>query len=165
LPPFSDAEYVVVRKPVQGNDLTHNDNLSLPPFTDTEARAPSNIRNPFLVVLDANIALRSFRSNPLPLRQEDMELIDLTVRLVEKIFFKPLVGALDKKFLDLHNYRVAVALRDEEGKAGASRLGRVVERPGPGASHEEMTEYHRYLMSGQGMQFFHFIYFVLCFSL
>jgi len=70
-----------------------------------------------------------------------MELIDLTVQLVEKIFFKPLVDALDKELLDLHNYHVAVALQgDEEGKAGASRLGRVVERPGSGPSHEEMTD-------------------------
>jgi len=76
-------------------------NLSLPSFTDTEAHASSNIRNPFLVVLDANIALRSFRSNPLPLRQEDMELVDLAVQLVEKTFFKPLVDALNNEFLDL----------------------------------------------------------------
>ena len=52
---------------------------------------------------------------------------------------------------------------DEEGKAGASRLGRVVERPGPGASHEEMTDYHRYLMCYLAIFFIFFFHF--CFSL
>ena len=36
-----------------------------------------------------------------------------------------------------------------------------MERPVPGASHEGMTEYHRYLMSGQSItcNFYYFIHF------
>ena len=40
---------------------------------------------------------------------------------------------------------------DKKGATNSCRIGRVVERPGPGASHDEIIEYRRYLMSEHGI--------------
>src|ERR1700678_2336940 len=101
-----------------------------------------------------------------------MELIDLTIELVEKIYFKPIV---DKVLINLQQLRVIIqATHDAEGDVEtgtANGLGTgkpgdkdkdkatcgkglrtmtVVMKPGPDASHDEVIEYRQYLMSGCG---------------
>lgn len=80
----------------------------------------------------------------------------LTIQLAEKIGYKPLMGAIEKELLEFLNGRdVTPAKRNGKGDAKpvkSSRMGRV-ERPGPGASCEEMMDYRRYLMSGQSMTY------------
>ncbi len=145
----------------------------LPPFTGPQARVAPDILNPFLVVINAEMAFRRFKRHPHSLCDEYTELIDLTISLVEKIYFQPLVYEIE---METEEIRVQFA-KDAEGDvrmgsvdkfraktsidknksinlkdAGkSSRSGRVVERPGPGASHDKVIEYRQYLMSGQGM--------------
>jgi hypothetical protein len=129
------------------------------------------------------MAFRRFRRYPSSLCQEFTELIDLTIKLAEKIYFQPLVDEIEEEMERNRNARnVAIqAAKDADGDVrmgsmkgfGAktsnkdkiitqkdarkfSRTGRVVERPGPGASHDEIIEYRQYLMSGRGMTF-HFL--------
>jgi hypothetical protein len=141
----------------------------LPPFTGPQARQfPDNL-NPFLVVLNAEMAFRRFKRYPHSLCDEYTELADLTLDLVEKIYFQPIVDEIEKERKEL---RVSLAKDAEEevhmgsvDELGAktsddrdrtitrkaeksSRTGRVVERPGPGASHDKIIEYRQYLMSG-----------------
>lgn len=57
-----------------------------------------------------------------------MELVDLTIQLVEKIFFKPLIHTIEKEFLEIHNHRPAVAQAainaegDDEDKRGGCEI-------------------------------------------
>jgi hypothetical protein len=152
-----------------------NDDQRLPPFTGPQARAQADALNPFLVVINADMAFRRFRRNAYPLCQEFTELIDLTIKLAEKIYFQPLVERIEEEIERIRNAHAAIqAAKDADGDVrmgsmdefGAktsnktitrkdarkfSRTGRAVERPGPGASHEEIIEYRQYLMSGRGM--------------
>ncbi|KAF9553431.1 hypothetical protein CPC08DRAFT_767543 [Agrocybe pediades] len=149
-----------------------NDQDLLPPFA-TEGR-PEGVAllNPFLVVIHAGIAFRRFKKLSLPsLCEHYEELIKLTLDLVEKIYFEPLVDRVDEYRAA---YRHSVSAKDSDGDvamtgtvdefgagkasdndktitkrtARNSRTGTVVKRPGPDASHEERVEYSLYLMSG-----------------
>ncbi len=149
----------------------------LPCFAGPQLRAPVDILNPLLVVINAEMAFRRFKRTPHPLCQEYDELVDLTIELVKKIYFQPLVDIAWKEIEEIRLTRnIAVeAARDAEGDVhmgnvdefGAktrdgedktitrrdgrfSRTGRVVERPNPGACHDKTIEYYQYLMSGQG---------------
>jgi hypothetical protein len=156
-----------------------NDGLRLPPFTGPQARKSADALNPFLVVINADMAFRRFRRNASPLCQEFTELIDLTIKLAEKIYFQPLVDEIEEEIERSRSVRniaiqaakdaardVRMGSMDEFGAKTSndkdknitrkdarkfSRTGRVVERPGPGASHGEIIEYRRYLMSGRDM--------------
>jgi len=122
------------------------------------------------------MAFRRFKRAPHPLCQEYDELIDLTIELVKKIYFQPLVDIAWKEIEETRSTRniVVEAARgagdvhmgsvDEFGEITEdrkdktitrrdgrySRIGRVVARPDPGACHDETIEYYQYLMSGQG---------------
>jgi hypothetical protein len=152
----------------------------LPAFMSYRARASEDILNPFLVVINAEIAFRRFKRRPHPpLCAEYMELIDLTIELVEKIYFKPIV---DKALINLQQLRVVIrTTHDAEGdvemgtadglgtgkrgdkdkdktitkatRGKGSRTRTVVMKPGPDASHDEVIEYRQYLMSGCGRPF------------
>jgi hypothetical protein len=152
----------------------------LPAFMSYRARASEDILNPFLVVINAEIAFRRFKRRPhSPLCAEYMELIDLTIELVEKIYFKPIV---DKALINLQQLRVVIrTTHDAEGdvemgtadglgtgkrgdkdkdktitkatRGKGSRTRTVVMKPGPDASHDEVIEYRQYLMSGCGRPF------------
>ncbi|PPQ81299.1 hypothetical protein CVT26_015208 [Gymnopilus dilepis] len=143
-----------------------NSTPCFPAFTsgsgNTRARAPEDSNpnpdapNPFLVILHAGRAFRRFRRqlHPPPLCAEYNELINLTLELVDKIYFKPLVEVLMERMK--RNRAYLASIRDQNRGATAqvkilgrnSRTGRVVEEPGPGASHDELIEYTEYLMSG-----------------
>ncbi|KXN85511.1 hypothetical protein AN958_11236 [Leucoagaricus sp. SymC.cos] len=150
---------------------SENNKPRLPAFTSNRARASEDVLNPFLVCLNAEIAFRRFRRRPHPLCAEYTELIDLTIDLVHKIYFKPLVDQIEWK---LNQSRLAYS-KDAEGDVNMggtvdefgtgeavgndktitsrvigkkSRTGTVVKRPGPFASHDEIIEYNQYLMSG-----------------
>ncbi|PPQ88492.1 hypothetical protein CVT25_013161, partial [Psilocybe cyanescens] len=140
------------------------------------ARASENALNPFLVILNAEIAFRRFKRRPHPLCAEYTELIDLTIDLVHKLYFKPLVDQIEWKRAQARlaystdpegNANMAGTV-DEFGTGKAedknttitprvidkkSRTGTVVTRPGPIASHDEVIEYNQYLMSGCGRHF------------
>jgi hypothetical protein len=163
------------------------DDERLPSFAGPN-REDQDILNPFPVVLNADMAFRRFKRRPLSLCKEYSDLIELTRELAEKIYFKPLVQKIEKRIAE---YVAPTKSGDEDvhmeggDEFGAqtskdndetvtrknvgkfSRLGRVVERPGPGASYEEMIEYRKYLMSGRGMafQFSEFMALCLCIRL
>ena len=153
-----------------------NDDQRLPSFTGPQARALADSLNLFLVIINADMAFRRFRRNASPLCQEFTELIDLTIKLAEKIYFQPLVNEIEEEMERNRNARnVAIqAAKDADGDVrmnefGAttsndrnktmtrkdarkfSRTGQVINKPGPGASHDEIIEYRQYLMSGRGM--------------
>ena len=144
----------------------------LPPFLPNRARTLEDMLNPFLVVLNAGIAFRRFMRQPRQLSAEYMELINLTLELVDLIYYKPVVEAVRKKLQRFHaafgtdsssDINISKAA-DEFGSRSLgrnSRTGRVVKEPGPGASYEELIEYQEYLMSGCGRPFLFFF----CFSL
>ncbi|KAF9562950.1 hypothetical protein CPC08DRAFT_706276 [Agrocybe pediades] len=70
-----------------------NNQPRLPAFTTCQTpRASKDVLNPFLVVLNAEIAFRRFKRRSYPLCDEYTELVDLTIDLVNKIYFKPLIG-------------------------------------------------------------------------
>ncbi|PPQ73761.1 hypothetical protein CVT26_011879 [Gymnopilus dilepis] len=130
-----------------------------PAFPPDRARASEDMLNPFLVVLNAGIAFRRFMRQPRRLCAEYMELINLTLELVDLIYYKPVVEAVRKKLQRFHaafgtdssgDITISKAA-DEFGSHNLgrnSRTGRVVKEPGPGASYEELIEYQEYLMSG-----------------
>ncbi|KAF4612538.1 hypothetical protein D9613_012773 [Agrocybe pediades] len=118
----------------------------LPPFTSNRGRAEKDILNPFLVVLNAEIAFRRFREQPRRvLCQEYNELIDLTIDLMDKIYFQPVIEAEREEMDDLYK---DVDLDRPRELPKNSRMGVVVKKPGRDASVDEVIEYHRYLMSG-----------------
>ena len=151
----------------------------LPPFTGPQARAPEDTLNPFLVVINAEMAFRRFKRNPHALCKEYEELIDLTIELVQKIYFQPLVIRIEVEIEKIRTGRIAAVqdAKDAQGDVhmggvdefGArtnndadktitrkdagrfSRTGRVVNRPDPDAPHDMIVEYLQYLMSGRGM--------------
>jgi hypothetical protein len=154
-----------------------DDNMPrLPAFSSNRARNSEDVLNPFLVVINAEIAFRRFKRQPHALCTEYTELIDLTIDLVDKIYFKPLVDEIEEK---LNQTRLVYSkdtdgdvnmggTADEFGTGKAvdnektitsrtsgknSRTGTVVKRPGPNASHGEIVEYRQYLMSGCGRPF------------
>ncbi|KAF4621997.1 hypothetical protein D9613_009562 [Agrocybe pediades] len=127
-----------------------NDQDLLPPFA-TEGR-PEGVAllNPFLVVIHAGIAFRRFKKLSLPpLCKHYEELIKLTLDLVEKIYFEPILDIVDE---NRAAYRRSVYVKYSDGDVAMtgrnSRTGTVVKRPGPDASHEERVGYSLYLMSG-----------------
>ena len=143
-----------------------------PSFDCPNARAPEKMLNPFLVVVNADMAFRRFRRQSYPLGNEYSELVDLTISLVEKIYFQPIIAGIQRRmeigvrFTQDADADVEMGGVDEFGaKAGdeknktitqknghrSSRMGKIVERPAPGAPHEKFIEYYQYLMSGQGM--------------
>jgi len=144
----------------------------LPCFAGPQLRAPTNILNPLLVAINAEMAFRRFRRTPHPpVCQEYEELIDLTIELVKRIYFQPLVDIVWKEIEEIRSTRNIAVLeaardmhmgsmdektRDGEDKTTTrrdgrfSRTGRVVERPDPGTCHDKTIEYYQYLMSGQG---------------
>lgn len=155
---------------------SENNTPRLPAFASNQARASEDTLNPFLVVLNAEIAFRRFRRRPHPLCAEYTELIDLTIDLVHKIYFKPLVDQIEWR---LDQTRLAYST-DAEGDVNMegtvdefgtgkvvdndesitqkavgkkSRTGGVVKKPGAGASHDDITAYRQYLMSGCGRPF------------
>jgi len=73
--------------------------LSLPAFTFVSERPPGSVLNPFLVVLNAEIKFRRYRrqsqSEPpsIPLPDDVQQLIDLTIELVELLYWKPVRAA------------------------------------------------------------------------
>ena len=142
-----------------------------PSFDAPNARVTKKLLNPFLVVINADMAFRRFRRQSYPLGNEYSELVDLTISLVEKIYFQPIIADMQRMMkFPLRSTQDADDVEmggvDEVGaKAGdekdmtitqknghrSSRMGRIVKRPGPGAPHEKVIEYYQYLMSGQGM--------------
>lgn len=152
-----------------------NDKPRLPAFPSNQARSLEDMLNPFLVVLNAEIAFRRFRRKSRPLCAEYTELVDLTIELVSKIYNKPLV---DEIMRDITKLNVAYSL-DKDGDADmegtvdefgmnkgvdnvtitqkqvgkGSRAGGVVKKPGVGASHDDVIAYRQYLMSGCGRPF------------
>ena len=157
-----------------------NNSPQLPAFASNQARTSEDTLNPFLVVLNAEIAFRRFRRRPHPLCTEYTELIDLTIDLVNKIYFKPLVDQIEWR---LNQTRLAYST-DAEGDVNMegtvdefgmgkvvdndetitqkavgkkSRTGGVVKKPGAGASHDDITAYRQYLMSGCGRPFLYSI--------
>ncbi|KDR80411.1 hypothetical protein GALMADRAFT_242836 [Galerina marginata CBS 339.88] len=142
-----------------------NSSPRLPAFASNRARLPEDALNPFLVVLNAEIAFRRFKKRPHPLCAE----------LVNKIYFQPLVDVLEQRRKET---RLAYSTKAEGDvameetvdkfrtrKAGdnvkRSRTGTVVQRPGPDASHDEIIGYSLYLMSGCGRPF---LFLPLCFK-
>jgi len=158
---------------------SENDKQWLPAFASNRARALEDTLNPFLVVLNAEIAFRRFKRRPHPLCADYTELINLTIDLVDKIYFKPLVDQIEWK---RNQTRLAYSTDaegdvnmggtvDEFGTGKAvdndktitprgigkkSRMGTVVKQPGPVASHDEIIKYNQYLMSGCGKLFVFF---------
>ncbi|KAF9550046.1 hypothetical protein CPC08DRAFT_768962 [Agrocybe pediades] len=132
----------------------------LPAFSGNTARAPGDMLNPFLVALNAEIAFRRFRERHMaqsPLCKEYDELIDLTIELVNKIYFQPLIDALHRETETLRiifsgERKGKAAEKDtprrRRDRAENSRMGVVVSEPSPDASPEEVIKYYRYLMSG-----------------
>lgn len=127
------------------------------------------------------MAFRRFKRNPHALYEEYEELINLTIELVQKIYFQPLVSRIEEEIEKIRTGRIAAVqgAKDAQGDVhvdefGArtsnnadkvitrkdagrfSRTGRAVEKPDPAAPHNKIIEYHQYLMSGRGMTF-HFL--------
>ncbi|KAF9557060.1 hypothetical protein CPC08DRAFT_710699 [Agrocybe pediades] len=126
----------------------------LPAFSSNATRAREDMLNPFLVALNADIAFRRFRERQHPLCKDYDDLIDLTIELVNKIYFQPLIDALN---WETANFRIIFSKEKKSKPAGNakpreltknSRMGVVIPEPGPGASPEEVIKYYRYLMSG-----------------
>ncbi|KAF4618113.1 hypothetical protein D9613_012684 [Agrocybe pediades] len=126
----------------------------LPAFSSNRARAQGDMLNPFLVILNAEVAFRRFRERPHPLCQDYNELIDLTIELTDKVYFQPAIDAQRR-----HYARLLILYPDspkDEAEdndkprelAKNSRMGVVIDEPGPDASAEEVIEYNTYLMSG-----------------
>lgn len=153
-----------------------NDEPRLPAFSSNNGHAPEDVLNPFLVAINAEIAFRHFKRQPHDLCSEYTDLINLTIELVDKIYFKPLVNNVVS---NVNKIRASFQSRDAEGdvntgevdefgtsramdrdqtittkatRSKGSRTGTVVRPPGPDASHDEVIEYRQYLMSGCGMQ-------------
>ncbi|KAF4612746.1 hypothetical protein D9613_011879 [Agrocybe pediades] len=124
------------------------DNASprLPPFTSNDrGGAEKDMLDPFLVVLNAEVAFRRFRERPQPLCKDYNHLIDLTIDLMEKIYFEPVIEEERQ-----HNARLCQTVDNDKPRelARNSMMGVVIKDPGPDASIEEEIEYRRYLMSG-----------------
>ena len=155
----------------------------LPSLAGPQDRAPADNLNPFLVAINADMAFRRFKRNPVPLCADYEELVDLTIKLADKIYFQPLVDQIEDEIEKIRSGRIVavecaketqtqeeVHMEDESTTEKAdddeekpitnkeaarfSRTGRLVKKPGPGASHEETIDYFQYLMSGRGMFFF-----------
>ncbi|KAF4618075.1 hypothetical protein D9613_012655 [Agrocybe pediades] len=127
----------------------------LPPFTSNRGRAEKDILNPFLVVLNAEIAFRRFREEPHRhvLCQDYNEVIDLTIDLMDKIYFQPVIEAEREEMARLCTIFLGAKYKDVDLDRPRelpknSRMGVVVKKPGRDASADEVIEYHRYLMSG-----------------
>ena len=138
-----------------------NDKAIFPAFmSNNSCNEPEHTLNPFLVVINAEIAFRRFRRCPSPptLCPEYMELIDLTIELVDEIYFQPTV----KSILSIDNFGTGKRRKKDKDKiitSGAarskgSRMGTVVKDPGPGAPHDKVLEYELYNMSGCGISLF-----------
>ncbi|KDR66036.1 hypothetical protein GALMADRAFT_232746 [Galerina marginata CBS 339.88] len=134
-------------------ETSENDSPRLPAFPSNRTRVLEHALNPFLVLLNAEIAFRRFKRRSHPLCADYTELIDLTIDLVDKIYFKPIVDQIERRrnqdrlvYSTHKDVHIDKAVTKESAKN--SRMGIVVEQPGPDASHEEIVEYHQYLMSG-----------------
>lgn len=132
-----------------------NDKAILPAFMSNNARTePHHTLNPFLVVINAEIAFRRFKrcTSPPTLCPEYMELIELTLKLVDEIYFQPLVKLILSRAIDnlgtgkRRNKDKTIAQGATRSKG--SRMGTVVKDPGPGAPHDKVVEYELYKMSG-----------------
>ena len=142
-------------------------------FCGPQARDLDKKLNPFLVVLNAEMAFRRFCRRPHSLCDEYTELIDLTITLGDKIYFQPIIDEIELEIEDNRRTYIKapdgdVEMRDvdefgakasddkdktitRKDAARSSRMRQVVDRPGPDASPEKVVDYYRYLMSGYGM--------------
>lgn len=68
------------------------------------------------------MAFRRFRRNASPLCQEFTELIDLTIKLAEKIYFQPLVEEIEEEIARNRNAR-NVAIQAAKDADGDVRMG------------------------------------------
>ena len=167
-----DGKLYVVSEDGALRENTKNDSARLPAFTSHPGRAPEHMLNPLLVIINAEMVFRRFQRNPHPLCDDYQELIQLTITLVDKIYFKPVV---DELLPTLEKLTSRAGVQDVEmagpanefrgqpegekdktltRRGGVGRTGGVVEKPGPGASHDEVIEYQQYLMSGCGTPIF-----------
>lgn len=125
--------------------------------------------NPFYVILHAEITFRRHRrSYPDPPCAEYKELIDLTIELVNKMYHPPLVKKIHDTYSKIateEHYSELIARQRHADRVNAteitpeipdpqSKMGKVVNHPGPGASDDQYVEYYQYLMSGYGRHFF-----------
>ena len=167
-----DGKPYVISEDGALRENTNNDSARLPAFTSYQRQKPEHMLNPLLVIINAEIVFRRFQRNPHPLCDDYQELIQLTITLVDKIYYQPLV---DEIMQTLDHFAPRPEVQDVEiggsvvdfgrqtggeadktltRKGGVGRTGGVVEKPGPGASHDEVIEYRQYLMSGCGMTIF-----------
>ena len=107
--------------------------------------------DPFLVVINADLAFRRSRRQSYPLGDEYSKLVDPAISLVETIYFQPIIADIERKkettrlrFAQDADGNVEMGSVDEFGaKAGDEkdkitqknvlRSSRIVKRPGPGA--------------------------------
>ena len=167
-----DGKLYVVSEDGALRENTKNDSARLPAFTSHPGRAPEHMLNPLLVIINAEMAFRRFQRNPHLLCDDYQELMQLTITLVDKIYFKPVV---DELLPTLEKLTSRAGVQDVEmagpanefrgqpegekdktltRRGGVGWTGGVVEKPGPGASHDEVIEYQQYLMSGCGTPIF-----------
>lgn len=109
---------------------SENTKPRLPAFASNQARALEDTVNPFLVILNAEIAFRRFRRRPYPLCAEYTELIDLTIDLMDKIYFKPLVDDIEWNLnqLRLAYFTVMEGDVNMEGTGDEFGTGKVVDK-------------------------------------
>jgi len=171
-----DGKLYVISEDGALRENANNDSARLPAFTSHPNRAPEHMLNPLLVIINAEMAFRRFQRNPHPLCDDYNELIQLTITLVDKIYFKPVVDELLPTLEKLisragvQDVELAEPANEFGGqpegekdkiltrKSGVGRTGGVVEKPGPEASHDEVIEYQQYLMSGCGTPIFRMLY-------
>jgi hypothetical protein len=108
---------------------SENNTPRLPAFSSNQAHVSDDALNPFLVVLNAEIAFRRFSRRPHPLCAEYTELIDLTIDLVHKIYFKSLADQVEWR---LDQTRLAYSTDvegdvDMEGTVDEFGMGKVVD--------------------------------------
>jgi len=76
---------------------------SLPAFTFASERPPGSVVNPFLVVLNAEIKFRRYRRQTqlqppsVPLPDDVQQLVDLTIELVQLLYWRPVRAGKDGK--------------------------------------------------------------------
>ena len=167
-----DGKPYVISEDGALRENANNDSARLPAFTSYQRQKPEHMLSPLLVIINAEMVFRRFQRNPHPLCDDYQELMQLTITLVDKIYFKPVV---DELLPTLEKLTSRAGVQDVEmagpanefrgqpegekdktltRRGGVGRTGGVVEKPGPGASHDEVIEYQQYLMSGCGMTIF-----------
>ncbi|KDR71451.1 hypothetical protein GALMADRAFT_143724 [Galerina marginata CBS 339.88] len=144
-----------------------------PPFHFDYSRAKGPL-NPLLVILNAEIKFRRYlrqtQPPPLPLPDDVMKLINLTIELVNLIYWKPIVRPntpaveILLKYGPLPGQESSSQSSDpEKGHSKAKTKAKVptqkpqedrgIRGPGPNATLEERRDYGQYLMSGRDLPF------------